>query len=244
MLPNPASRIFFVLASLLFVSSLSLAQQPTNPEPAGSGDDAVPRKMSAPTITFTRDWPKGEPPYYRMTVHSDGSAEYLSHETPLATEADPNDSTNPPYSTGFSLTPASTQKIFSLAEQANFFNGNFNYDRHRVADTGNKTLAYSDSARHFQTSYNWSENNAIDDLTHLFEGIALTIESGEQLRHLMRFDKLGLNSQLTGMEEAASSGQMREIQLIAPILNQIASDSAYMHIAQQRARHLLSLASK
>ena len=60
----------------------------------------------------------------------------------------------------------------------------------------------------------------------------------------MRFDKLGLNQELSGMEQAAHSGQLRELQIIAPVLQQIASNSGYMNIARERARNLLQLASR
>lgn len=241
------SRVLLGTAVLVCSWNAAFARQD-----AAQGNAAVQGSGPAAAITFTRDWPKGQPPYYSIVVRANGSAEYVSQAAPpfndlqnaQAAGSDSPDSATQPYSTGFTLGLAATQRIFSLAQQANFFNGSFNYDRHKVADTGKKTLAYSDGSRSFQTSYNWSENNAIDNLTHTFEGISLTLESGEQLRHLMRFDKLGLNAQLAGMEQAAGAGEMREIQLIAPVLNEIASDSAYMHIAQQRARHLLSIAAR
>ena len=246
---NPTDFVLRIALLLCLCAAASAQQAGATPEGVGQ-EASTSLANTGPTVTFTRDWPKADPPYYKIVVQSNGSADYSSRTSPTADAAQSssaengNGASDQPYSIQVKLSEAARQQIFALAQQANYFNGSFNYDHHKVADTGAKTLAYSDAARHYQTAYNWSENNAIDDLTHLFEGISLTLESGEQLRHLMRFDKLGLNAQLAGMEQAAAGGQLREIALIAPVLNQIASDSAYMHIAQERARHLLALAAK
>ena len=235
----------------LYFSLPGAAQQTLS----GNGNDLVPDQStqnSASSVAFTLNWPSAEPQHYTVRVTSDGHAEYTSQASapndaiPTSDPANTasNSGSEEPFMTRFTVSDATSQVIFSLARQANFFNGNFNYDHHRIADTGTKTLAYADSARHYQTSYNWSENKAIDELTHIFEGIGSTIESGRRLEHLMRFDKLGLNQELSGMEQAAHTGQLRELQIIAPVLQQIASNSSYMNIARERARNLLQLASR
>ena len=135
------------------------------------------------------------------------------------------------------------QRIFALARQAGYFNGNFDFSKHKVAQTGIKTLAYEDASRHYQTTYNWSQNPAISELNSIFMAISNTLESGRRLSYLMRFDKLGLEKELKGMEQAAAAGELRELAAIAPTLEQLASDDSYMHIVQERARHLLKLAN-
>jgi len=228
----------------------AIAQQ-TSPADDANRHPGQPAQTSLPAVSFTLDWPGAQPPHYTLLMASDGGAEYASQPSSSNAVGAASDSLNPssdpidqePFSAHFTISAPIRDRIFSLAKQADFFNGNFNYERHRVANTGSKTLAYTDSARHYQTSYNWSENKAVDELTHIFEGIGSTIESGRRLQHLMRFDKLGLNAELSGMEQAAQSGQLRELQIIAPVLQQIASNSGYMNIARERARHLLQLAA-
>ena len=236
------------VACVLFTGAIA---QQSPPADNANRQPAQPARTSLPAVTFTLDWPGAQPPHYTLLVASDGEAEYASRPSSSNDASSASDSLNPSsdpidqeaFSTHFAISAPIRDRIFSLARQANFFNGNFNYQHHRVADTGSKTLAYADSALHYQTSYNWSENKAVDELTHIFEGIGSTIESSRRLEHLMRFDKLGLNAELSGMEQAAQSGQLRELQIIAPVLQQIASNSSYMNIARERARHLLQLAS-
>jgi hypothetical protein len=141
----------------------------------------------------------------------------------------------------FTMSGAMQEKVFQLARNANYFNGNFDYTAHRVANTGKKTLGWNGSGRKFQTTYNWSDNKSVDQLTRIFEGISNTIEHGRKLQFLHRFDKLGLEAELKNMEALAQSGSLAEIQIIAPSLENIANDTAVLNIARQRARHLLAL---
>src|SRR5207237_8379749 len=115
--------------------------------------------------------------------------------------------------------------------------------KHKVEQTGIKPLAYENDSRHDQPTYNWSQNPAISELNSIFMAISNTLESGGRLSYLMRFDKLGLEQELKGMEQAAAAGELRELAAIAPTLEQLASDASYMHIVQERARHLLKLAN-
>ena len=113
-----------------------------------------------------------------------------------------------------------------------------------MANTGEKTLTYADQTRHFQTTYNHSENKAIQQLTAFFQGISSTIEFGRKLQFKHKYDKLGLEDELKAMEDAADSHNLNEIQIIAPTLKSIADDDSVLNIARRRARHLLALAAK
>ena len=94
------------------------------------------------------------------------------------------------------MSAADRDKIFRYAREANYFNGDFSFKKHAVASTGKKTLTYVDPARHFQTTYDYSENKAIQEITSIFKGISNTIEHGRKLQFLRRFDKLGLEAEL------------------------------------------------
>jgi hypothetical protein len=199
--------------------------------------DGVPNQPAAgilPTITFTRNWDDAQLSFLKIETDSAGRARYESQD-PKSEE---------PYTEDFTLSRATRAKIFDLAEKTNFFNGNFDFKQHKIAFTGTKTLTYHDAAHIGQTSYNWSQNQSIERLTNLFIAISNTIEAGRKVDFLIHYDKLGLDHQLEAMEAQAGSGQMIELQLVAPALNEIASNPVYMHIAQQRARHLLQLAGR
>ena len=117
----------------------------------------------------------------------------------------------------------------------------FGEDGHTVADTGAKTLSYipvGEAAPH-STTYNWSQDKAIDELNRIFLGIAATIDTEERLKHLRRFDPLGLNAEMASLEQRASMGSLREVQIMAGTLRQIADDAHLMQVVRQRARRLL-----
>jgi len=212
---------------------------------AGAQDvDKLPEHPTVPAVRFECVWEAATPQDFVVVVNSLGSAKYLSRNPTRQNEDGSNSLDLSDYNIDFTLSPANQTRVFQLALQANYFNGDFEYKKHAVASTGTKTLGYADSSRHFETTYNWSENTAIDQLTSIFEGISSTLEHGRRLSFLRRFDKLGLEDELKGMEDAAEKHYLAEIQAIAPILENIAADSSVLNIARRRARRLLDLAGK
>lgn len=193
-----------------------------------------------PAVTFTFDWPSIEPHRYIILVDSGGNAAYQSWTAePAAEPASAGD----PYSLKFTVSKAARDRIFALARRLNYFNGDFEYRKHRVAATGEKTLAYADPDKRYETRYNWSENSGIDELTALFQGMSTTIEFGRRLARLHRFDRLGLEEELKNLEHVAVDRRATELEIIAPILQQLAEDPSVMNIARQRARHILQIAA-
>jgi len=193
-----------------------------------------------PTVTYDVFWEAATPQGYTITVSQTGSAKYVSRNP--TKPPDGNGQRDDDYEQEFTISPASRDKIFVLAQQLGYFNGDFAYRKHVVATTGKKTLSYADAVHNFQTQYDYSENPAIEELTSLFSGISNTIEYGRRLQFKRRFDKLGLEAELKGMEHMAESQNLAELQLIAPLLENLANDSSVLNIARQRARRLLAQA--
>jgi hypothetical protein len=218
-----------IFISLLCSKSLvSTAQTP----PAHKTD----QNSASPTITFDRVWEDITPQSITITMSADGAAKYQSHN-PGKTGDDIDE-----FETDFTISPRCRDKILRYAKDANYFNGDFTFKKHVVASTGKKTLTYADSARHFNTTYDYSENKAIQEITDIFQGISNTIEHGRKLQFLHRFDKLGLEEELKAMEDAAARHSLAELQIVAPTLESIAEDSAILNIARERAKRLLAKA--
>jgi hypothetical protein len=191
-------------------------------------------------VTFTQSFPHTEPPYFSLRIDSSGRATYESRRE----EGEPGQpALGEPYRVEFAISEATTRRIFALAESLNYFQGDWDFKKHRIADTGRKTLLYSDSSRTHQTTYNWSENRSLQELTDIFQGIASTQEAAYELDRLRRYDRLGLDHQLERMEAMAKNGWLRELQVITPLLEELANDREIMHIARQRAQHLLQMAA-
>ena len=195
-----------------------------------------------PTVTFDLVWEQATPQEFTIRVQADGPSSYLSRNpmkaVPEGEEKDPD------YTVDFSMSAKDAARIFKLAQEAKYFNGDFEYRAHKIANTGKKTLTYADESRHFQTVYNHSENKAIQELTSLFQGISSTIEFGRKLQFKHKYDKLGLEAELKAMEDAADSHNLSEIQVVSSTLKDIADDSSVMNIARERARRLLAKAGK
>jgi hypothetical protein len=193
-----------------------------------------------PTVTFDLFWEVATPQEFTVRTQADGPATYLSRN-PMKPVA-PGEAKDPDYTVDFTMSAGDARKIFKLAQQAKYFNGDFDYKRHPIANTGKKTLTYADETRHFQTVYNHSDNKAIEQLTSLFQGISSTIEFGRKLHFKHKYDKLGLESDLKAMEDAEANHNLAELQIIAPTLKNIADDPSVLNIARARAQRLLAKA--
>ena len=211
---------------LLFLPALWVAAQEPS---ATSGSHA-----SQPTIHFLFDWPQGVPwESYSVSVPADGKASF--NGTPHADGTNDTD----PYQLDFSMTEANREKMFELAKKLNYFHGDLDSHLKHVAQTGKKTLQYQSPQVNGSATYNWSQNPDVRELTHIFDGIATTIEFGRKLAFQYRFDKLGMDDQLKQLESAQADHNVEELQILQPILHKIWKDPNLMNISRDSAHRLL-----
>ncbi len=226
--------LWMLLSAIYLVTAQELtARRIEQNSAAGAGQNSA----ALPSITFDRLWNDFKPQSVTMTVSANGTGKYSSRN-PEKTGDDVDD-----FQTEFTMSPAGRDKIFRYAKEVNYFDGDFTFKKHVVASTGKKTLSYSDPTRHFSTTYDYSENKAIQEITNIFAGVSNTIEHGRKLKFLRRFDKLGLEEELKAMENAAESHNLADLQIIAPTLKSIADDTTVLNIARQRAKKLLAKAN-
>jgi hypothetical protein len=236
-------RKLFVFVLVSGWLAVSHAQQP-DLEPKTPGD------KPAPVIAYDQVFPGVIPAHFSVAVESTNRAAYRSDD--IGTQGVSASSKGDPFEQKFTVSETTRTRIFQLAKQANYFRGNFNYTKGRIANTGAKTLSYSEGPEdwfgkptngvRYETTYNYSENTAIQELTAIFQNISNTLELGQRLNHLHRFDRLGLDAELKRAEEMAKSGQLLELQAILPALQQVVDDSSVLHIARERAQQLIRLA--
>ncbi|HLK32135.1 MAG TPA: hypothetical protein VKT29_03535 [Terriglobales bacterium] len=189
-----------------------------------------------PIVSFSLELSGAVPPYYSISVESTGKAAYRSSPVPGDMEGDP-------YITKFVISQPTRTRIFELAKKLRYFKGDYEYHKGRLANTGSKTLYYTDEKTNNSTTYNYSSNQDVQELTRLFQGISTTMEFGRRLQYYYDHQKLGLDDELKRMDQMAEEGSLDELQAVAPILQRIAGDPQVMHIDQEHARHLLQLAS-
>lgn len=185
-----------------------------------------------PTVKFEFQGTGVRMDQYSVAVDSTGTAAY---ESRMADSTDPG----VPYTLRFTVSETTRDRIFELARRTSHFRGDFDYTKVRIADTGRKSLIYLDPNGRNETTYNWSENQAVQELTRLFQGVANTIESGRRLEKLRRHDRLGIDAELRKMEDMARLQMLTELQIIAPLLRSLLKDEAIMRISRQRILKLM-----
>ena len=186
-----------------------------------------------PIVTFTLDFPISAPSHYSVRVAQDGKASYESMGK-LTPEADGD-----PFLYSFMMSEANRTRIFELAEQAKFFDGNFDYKKGRLANTGKKVLAYEDGKVQHETVYNYSTNSAIQQLTTIFQNISATMEFARRVQYFHKYQPLAVEEELKRMEDMAKTHSLDEVQAVAPVLQEIAEDKAVLNVTRSRAVRLL-----
>jgi hypothetical protein len=192
-------------------------------------------------ITFKFDWDQGRPwLQYSIAVDDAGNTHFEGVGNPI--ESGDSDA----FSQDFVMTEANRQKIFELAGKLDYFEGNFEAKQKNIAKTGQKTLGYhgrgagtgGQPITHSST-YNFSTNSDVQELTRLFQAIATTLDYGRKLEFQSRFDKLGMDARLKALQDMQASHYIEELQAIGPILQKIADDPNMMHINRVTAKQLL-----
>jgi hypothetical protein len=228
-------RPFQIVCLLIFSSSILFSSN-------------VYSQTEAPAVvTFTIDFPTSQPEHYSIRVQSDGSARYQSSGrlSPDSDETDSHDNdshNNDSFDLDFTVAAETRQKIFELAAKAGYFQKDVDSHHKDLAFTGKKTLAYKDARRSGESTYNYSPNPAVQDLTNLMQSLSATLEFGHRLQYDRHYQKLALDEELKRMEEMARANELVEVTAIQPILDQIIADPSVINVTRARAQRLLARA--
>lgn len=214
-----------LLSSLIFCAAFACAQAP--PNAATSPDPAV--------VTFTLDFPQSLPEHYSIRIPSAGTAHYESSGR-LAADSDVTDN----FDYDFSISNELRSRIFALTAKASYFQKDLDAHHKNIAFTGKKTLQYTDASHTDESTYNYSANQAVQELTSLFQNLSATLEFGHRLDYYRRYQKLALEEELKRMQEMARDNTLIEVQTIQPILEQIVADQAVINVTRARAQRLMA----
>jgi len=194
------------------------------------------RAQDAGLVTFTLDFPGSEPSHYVIAVSSDGHSTYESDgKLSPDSEADP-------FHLDFSVSPDTSRTIFDLAKKAQYFQGQIDSNKKRLASTGVKTLTYKDAQQSGTGTYNYSLLPAVQQITQLFQNLSTTLEFGRRLQYFHHYQKLALDEELKRMEQMANENELAELPAVVPILQQIANDSSVINPVRARALRLIERA--
>jgi hypothetical protein len=212
-------RIFRIVCLLIACSTLAHSQTEAQP-PA--------------VLTFTVDFPTSQPERYSIRVQSDGPAHYESSGR-ISSESDDTDN----FDLDFTVASGMRQKVFDLAARAGYFQKDIDSHHKGLAFTGKKMLSYKSAQRVGESTYNYSSNSAVQELTALFQGLSATLEYGHRLRHDHQYQKLALDEELKRMGDLDRSNQLVEVRAIQSILEQIIADPSVINVTRARAQRLL-----
>jgi hypothetical protein len=179
-------------------------------------------------ISYSRVLKGSLPEVIVMTVDSTGAGTYDGRKI-----------SDPPSPRKMQLTPATTRRIFALAAELNDFHGIELESHKNVANMGKKTFTYLKDGRKNSVEFNYTLNRKGTELMNLFEGIAVVEQHLTALEFAVRYDPLGLPHELLTIQGELNNKALENPQLMIPVLEKIAKDPRFLHVAQIRAQSIL-----
>lgn len=181
----------------------------------------------SPRIVFTRSFPGSMPPYFEITIERSGDAGYKE-----SAADDPET---------FKLNAESTAAIFDLAARLGHFQRPVESGL-KVANMGVKTFRWEDgegtSAVKNEVKFNYSLDENARALHDWFERIAESERTFIVLRRAARHDRLGVNDAVVSVQSLWEHGRLASPEQFLPLLDQIAGNEVYMHMARERAAEI------
>jgi hypothetical protein len=219
------------------------AQQPaTQPDPAWVEKYGPPPAGPSVAFAFAFDHEGVPVPNYTLQIAEDGSGQYRGTEATPPTLSPASPPVPQPFDRSVTLTAATRTRIFNLARDLKYFNIACASKARNMADTGRKTLSYTGAdSTTSSCTYNYSENKDVQALTDIFQGIAETMNEGRKLDYLHRYDRLGLDAEITYLAQEVTEGRALEVGTIAASLRSIAADAEVIERVRARANSLLAL---
>jgi hypothetical protein len=179
---------------------------------------------NAPRLTFSKSFPGSAPAYFAITIAPDGSATY-------------NESDDPDNSEAIHLEPAATKQAFELAERLDHFKKPLESGL-KIANMGQKTLRWELGDQKSEAKYNYSTIEDAKALGDIFERIGDSTRMILELRRALKHDRLGVNDAVLRIQAAWENRKLLATDDILPLLDQVAMNDVYIHMARERAARL------
>jgi hypothetical protein len=204
------------LFALLAAAALVYA----SPAPADTPADS----NGTPRITFSKSFAGSSPAYFAITLAPDGKATY-------------NESEDPDNSEDIHLEPAITRQAFDLAGRLDHFKHPLESGL-KLANMGQKTLHWQQGSESSEAKYNYSTVEDAKALADIFERIGETERMMLELRRALKHDRLGVNDAILHLQAAWDGKRLLLTDDVLPLLDQVAANEAYIHMARERAARM------
>ena len=246
-LARPA--VAFAIATLATCASWNAAggqdvpaNFPANARPASTAAASPTPVQATVTFAFAREGVGAPVPKFTLIVRDDGTGSYEGEALPSTTSYGPAaaPSVAQPFRRDLRISPATAARIFMLSARLNHFNQVCASKAKNIADTGTKTLTYAGADGAGSCTYNYTEIKQLQTLTEIFEGIAETMDEGRELDRLHRYDRLGLDSAMSYLEQQVAAGRALEVGTIEASLRSIAEDAEVLARVRSKANALLA----
>ncbi|WP_263385286.1 hypothetical protein [Granulicella arctica] len=199
------------------------------------GQDAPAASYQA-SFKFDRSLPGVLVPRYTIELHGDGTGFYRA-EVVAPQSPEPQAVERP-----LTFSPKGVKLVFDALETMRASDTPCASKLKNIADTGTKILTYRDAKGDGSCTFNHSENKAAVQLTAFFQGVENTLEEGRALDFKHRFDRLGLDTEISNLAAAVDNGRAQELENIGSTLRSIAGDTALIERVRLRAAKLLEQA--
>jgi len=177
----------------------------------------------APRVIYTKSFPGSSPAYVSITIERSGVVSYKE-----AVDDDPEK---------FQLEEETTATIFDLAQKLDHFKHPIESGL-KVANMGVKTLRWENGDEKSETKFNYSLDENAKTLHDWFERITETERLLVDLRRAVRHDRLGVHQALINIQSSWERKRLAGAQQFLPLLDQVAKNEVYLHMARERAAQL------
>ncbi|HEV2200552.1 MAG TPA: hypothetical protein VGR73_12085 [Bryobacteraceae bacterium] len=185
---------------------------------------AAPASLDVPRVIYTRSFPGSVPPYFAITIFQDGAAVY-------------NESQDPDNGEKISLEASAARQAFELADRLDHF-------RHplesglKLANLGEKTLRWEQGEENSESKFNYSTSEDAKALVDLCERVEQSARMLLDLRRALKHDRLGVNDAVVRIQSAWDGKQLLLRDDFLPLLDQVAKNDVYIHMARERAARI------
>ncbi|MBM3775669.1 MAG: hypothetical protein FJW37_10995 [Acidobacteria bacterium] len=177
-----------------------------------------------PRLFYSKSFPGSTPEFVAIALARNGEAEYreaADDDRPLK----------------FRLRQSEAGEIFALAEKLGWFSRPLESPL-KVAFMGMKTFGVERGGRKTEVKFNFSEDLDARALADWFERITESEQHLIALERAAKYDRLGINRAVLQFESAWTRNRLVALDQYLPILDRIAKNEVYLHMARQRAAAL------
>ncbi len=195
------------------------------------------------SVTFHYERPGLEVPVYTFVVFETGAGTYTAEGVPV--RASTNKYSMKPTSAAqqtvqsLSLNAPAANHLFELLRASDGLRGCESKAK-GVADTGTKVLTYHVAGQQsLSCTFNFSEAKPVAELLNIFEAMAFTLDSARRMEGEQKFDRLGLDGEMTTLTEAVKNGRAMGLSNIRGTLQELVDNPEVLERVRVQAGKLI-----